>query len=200
VVLEVTFDEPWLKMAARECLDHLASKSPEAARVVDKMPGNFLYVGLIHTVFPNARILHTMRNPVDNGLSVYFQNFNKRHGYANDLEDIAHYYQQYHRLMEHWQAVIPADRLLELPYEQLLEDQEGWSRRIMNFIGLDFDERMLEFYKTERKVGTASNWQARQPIYKTSKERWRNYEKHVQALLPLIPLYESVLTEIEQRR
>lgn len=199
VVLEAAFDEPWLKMAARECLDHLASKSPEVVRVVDKMPGNFLYVGLIHTVFPNARILHTMRNPVDNGLSVYFQNFNKGHSYANDLEDIAHYYQQYHRLMAHWRAVIPADRFLDLPYEQLLEDQEGSSRRIMNFIGLKFDERMLEFYKTERKVGTASNWQARQPIYKTSKERWRNYEKHVQALLPLIPLYESALSEIEQK-
>ncbi|MEC4766707.1 sulfotransferase [Halomonas sp. CUBES01] len=190
VVLNSKFDAEWLQKAAQQCLDYLKEKSPDAARVVDKMPGNFIWVGLIHTVFPNARILHTMRNPVDNGISIFFQNFNKGHAYANDLEDIAHHYRQYHRLMQHWRQVIPEDNFLDLPYEQLVEDQEGWSKRIMEFVGLDFDERMLEFYKTERKVGTASNWQARQPIYKTSKERWRHYEKFVGPLLPLLELYD----------
>lgn len=197
VVLNGAFEPQWLAAAAQGCLDHLTAKSRDAARVVDKMPGNFLYVGLIHTVFPNARILHTMRNPVDTCLSIYFQNFNKSHTYANDLDDIAHYYRQYHCLMAHWRKVIPSDRLLELPYEQLVEDQEGWSRRIIEFIGLEWDDRCLEFYKTERKVGTASNWQARQPIYKSSKERWRNYEKYVGPLLPLLELYDPAVGQIE---
>jgi hypothetical protein len=190
LVFNTKFDTTWLQMAAHQCLDCLKKKSFDAVHVVDKMPSNFLWVGLIHTVFPNARILHTMRNPVDNGISIFFQNFNKSHGYANDLDDIAHYYRQYHRLMQHWRQVIAPDRFLEMPYEQLLEDQENWSRRILAFVGLDFDERVLEFYKTERKVGTASNWQARQPIYKTSKERWRLYEKFVGPLLPLLSLYD----------
>jgi tetratricopeptide (TPR) repeat protein len=184
------FDEALVRQAAQGYLEELQSHSDSATRVVDKMPGNFMSVGFIHSVFPNARILHTMRNPVDTCLSIYFQNFNLGHTYASDLEDLAVYYRQYHRLMAHWRKVMPKDRFLELPYEQLVEDQEGWSRKIIEFIGLEWDERCLEFYKTERKVGTASNWQARQPIYKTSKERWRNYERHIGPLLPLLELYD----------
>jgi tetratricopeptide (TPR) repeat protein len=184
------FKPEWLQETARACLANLDKYDTQALRVVDKMPGNFHNVGLIHAVFPNARILHTMRNPVDTCLSIYFQNFNKGHTYANDLEDLAKYYRHYHRLMRHWREVLPEGTLLELPYEQLVEDQEGWSRRIIEFIGLPWDDRCLEFYKTERKVGTASNWQAKQPIYKTSKERWRNYEKYVGPLLPLLELYD----------
>jgi len=189
-ILYGTLNADLLQMAARKYLDHLAEKFPDGARVVDKMPGNFLWVGLIHSVFPNARILHTMRNPVDNSISVFFQNFSQGHPYANDLDDIAHYYRQYHRLMQHWRRVMPADRFLDLPYEQLIEDQEGWSRKIIDFVGLEWDDSCLEFYKTKRKIGTASNWQARQPIYKSSRERWRNYEKFVGPLLPLLELYD----------
>jgi tetratricopeptide (TPR) repeat protein len=184
------FDEILVRNAAEGYLAELNTHSSSASRVVDKMPGNFMSVGFIHSVFPNARILHTMRNPVDTCLSIYFQNFNLGHTYANDLEDLATYYRQYHRLMAHWRRVMPENLFLELPYEQLVEDQEGWTKRILEFIGLEFDERCLEFYKTERKVGTASNWQARQPIYKSSKERWRNYEKHSAPLLPLLDLYD----------
>jgi tetratricopeptide (TPR) repeat protein len=189
-VLKGEFLAEQIDTTAAECLAELQRHSDTAVRVVDKMPGNFHWVGFIHTVFPNARILHTMRNPVDTCLSIYFQNFNTKHTYANDLDDLAHYYRLYHRLMAHWREVMPKDRFLELPYEQLVEDQEGWSRKIIEFIGLPWDERCLEFYKTDRKVGTASNWQARQPIYKTSKERWRNYEPHVGPLLPLLELYD----------
>ena len=184
------FDKAPLAEIAQAYLAELDGYSKDALRVVDKMPSNFLKVGLIHAVFPNARILHTMRNPVDTCLSIYFQNFNLGHTYASDLEDLAVYYRQYHRLMAHWRAVLPKEVFLELPYEQLVEDQEGWSRKIIEFIGLPWDERCLEFYKTDRKVGTASNWQARQPIYKTSKERWRNYAPYVEPLLPLLELYD----------
>ncbi|QFY88971.2 sulfotransferase [Magnetovirga frankeli] len=172
------------------CLENLDRHHAQALRVVDKMPGNFLALGMIHRVFPQARILHAMRNPIDTCLSIYFQNFNLQHTYANDLEDLAHYWRQYHRLIAHWRQLLPQEVFLDVPYEALIEDQEGWSRRIIDFIGLDWDDRCLEFHKTKRKVGTASNWQARQPIYKSSKERWRNYEQHLGPLLPLAEWYD----------
>jgi len=168
----------------------LQRHSASALRVVDKMPGNFLHLGLIHAVFPQARILHTQRNPIDTCLSIYFQAFNEQHTYANDLDDLAFYYREYRRLMAHWRAVLPPEVFLDVPYEGVVEDQEGWSRRIIDFIGLEWDERCLNFHETERKVGTASNWQVRQKIYKTSKERWRNYEQFVGPLLPLLELTE----------
>ncbi len=178
-------DSALLQKIASRCEAELRRHSATALRVVDKMPGNFMHLGLIHAVFPQARILHTQRNPVDTCLSVYFQNFNG-HTYANDLDDLAFYYREYRRLMAHWRAVLPPEVFMDVPYEALVEDQEGWSRRIIEFIGLEWDERCLNFHETERKVGTASNWQVRQKIYKTSKERWRNYEQFVGPLLSLL--------------
>ena len=171
---------------ASRCEAELQRHSASALRVVDKMPGNFLHLGLIHAAFPQARILHTQRNPIDTCLSIYFQAFNDQHTYATDLDDLAFYYREYRRLMAHWRAMLPPEVFLDVPYEALVEDQEGWSRRIIDFIGLEWDERCLNFHETERKVGTASNWQVRQKIYKTSKERWRNYELFVAPLLPLL--------------
>ena len=181
-------DAALLRDIASRCEAELLRHSTSALRVVDKMPGNFLYLGLIHAVFPQARILHTRRNPIDTCLSIYFQNFINQHEYANDLDDLAFYYREYRRLMAHWRAVLPPEVFLDVPYEEVVEDQEGWSRRMIDFIGLEWDERCLNFHETERKVGTASNWQVRQKIYKTSKERWRNYEQFVAPLLPLLEL------------
>lgn len=183
-------DAAMLQDIASQYEAELRRHSATALRVVDKMPGNFLHLGLIHAVFPQARILHTRRNPIDTCLSIYFQAFNKLHTYANDLDDLAFYYREYHRLMAHWRAVLPPEVFLDVPYEGVVEDQEGWSRRIIESIGLEWNERCLNFHETERKVGTASNWQVRQKIYKTSKERWRNYEQFVGPLLPLLELTE----------
>jgi tetratricopeptide (TPR) repeat protein len=165
---------------------HLRTFSPEALRIVDKMPNNFQWFGLFHLVFPHGRIIHTRRNPIDTCLSIYFQNFSTGYSYGTDLDDLAFYYREYLRLMDHWREVLPADRLLEIDYEELVDDQEGGSRRIIEFLGLPWNDRCLDFHKTERKVGTASNWQVRQKIYKTSKERWRNYEQHVGPLAALL--------------
>ncbi|MFZ2524560.1 MAG: sulfotransferase, partial [Candidatus Ferrigenium altingense] len=181
-------DATLLRDIASQYEAELQRHSAAALRVVDKMPGNFMHLGLIHAVFPQARILHTRRNPVDTCLSIYFQGFSNQHIYANDLDDLAFYYREYHRLMEHWRAVLPPEVFLDVPYEGLVEDQEDWSRKIIGFIGLEWDERCLNFHETERMVGTASNWQVRQKIYKTSRERWRNYEKFVMPLLPLLEL------------
>ncbi|HEY4974804.1 MAG TPA: sulfotransferase, partial [Steroidobacteraceae bacterium] len=166
-------------------LEHL---SADALRVIDKMPGNFLALGLIHEALPNARIIHMRRNPIDTCLSIYFQDFATVHPYASDLEDLAHYYSEYSRLMRHWRATLPAHRLIEVPYEGLLGDLEGWSRQMLDFIALPWDPRCLEFHRIERPVTTASRWQVRQPLNSASVERWRSYEKFIAPLLGLAAL------------
>jgi len=172
-------------MASRY-LEHLASLSGAAPRVVDKMPANFMYAGLIHAVFPQARIIHMQRHPLDTCLSIYFQNFFNIGPYANDLDDLAHYYTEYLRITRRWRAVLPATTLLEVPYEALIEDQEGWTRRMLEFIGLPWDPKCLDFHQTDRVVITASKWQVRQKITATSAGRWRNYEKYVAPLQHLM--------------
>ena len=94
-----------------------------------------------------------------------------------DLSDLAHYYREHQRLMAHWRTVLPPGTILDVSYEELIADQEGWSRKILDFLGLDWDERCLDFHETKRPVVTASYWQVRQKIYKDSVERWRNYEQ-----------------------
>lgn len=167
-------------------VQHLQAFSATAWRVTDKMPGNFLYAGLIHQALPRARIIHCKRHPVDTCLSIFFQRFNRGHRYAFDLDDLAFYYRQYRRLMAHWKKVLPPENYFEVQYEDLVSNQEKVSRELIAFCGLDWDDQCLEFYKSERKVQTASHWQVRQPIYKTSKERWRNYEPYIGPLLELL--------------
>jgi hypothetical protein len=163
--------------------------SADALRVVDKMPGNFLHLGLIHAALPHARIIHMRRHPIDTCLSIYFQHFETFHAYATDLEDLAHYYGEYLRLMKHWRASLPADTILDVPYEGLVGDQEAWSRSMLEFIGLPWDPRCIEFHRTERTVITASKWQVRQKISGSSVNRWRNYEKFVAPLQGLAHEY-----------
>ena len=171
---------------ADEYLSVLAGLSPEAQRVVDKMPGNFLYLGLIHAALPKARIIHLQRNPLDTCLSIYFQNFGVIHSYAHDLEDLAHYYGEYLRVMEHWRVTLPPGVLLEVPYEGLVAEPEAWSRRMVEFVGLPWDPTCLEFHRSTRPVSTFSKWQARQSIHTSSVERWKNYEQFVGPLRRLI--------------
>ena len=172
--------------------DYLARVVPaaraDARRVIDKMPANFLYAGLIHSVFPRARIIHLRRDPLDTCLSVYFQNFFNAIPYGNDLGNLAHYYGEYLRVMRHWRAALPAGSLLEMPYEGLVADQEGWTRRMLEFIGLPWDARCLDFHQTERVVITASRWQVRQKLHAASAGRWTNYAQHVGPLRHLAEL------------
>jgi hypothetical protein len=139
---------------------------------------------MIHAALPNARIIHLTRDSVDTCLSIYFQHFNLSHPYANDLDDLAHYYGEYRRVMKHWRALIPAQALLDVPYEGLVADPEGWSRRMVEFLGLEWDARCLDFDQTARPVQTASRWQVRQKIVGSS-ERWRHYERFAGPLLAL---------------
>jgi tetratricopeptide (TPR) repeat protein len=179
--------------AARELLPRmaedyemrLAALSAGAARVIDKMPPNFMNIGLIHAAFPRARIIHMQRHPIDTCLSIYFQYFFNTHPYANDLGSLAHYYREYLRVMEHWRSILAPGALLEVPYESLVSDQELWSRRLLDFVGLPWDAKCLSFHETNRVVLTASKWQVRQKIHTGSRGRWRNYERFVGPLRTL---------------
>jgi tetratricopeptide (TPR) repeat protein len=175
-----------ISQLAKDYLRQLDSQSRGAPRIVDKMPANFMYVGLIHAAFRRARIIHMRRHPIDTCLSVYFQNFFNIGPYANDLEDLAHYYQEYARVSDHWRAVVPATALLEVPYEELVADQQTWTRRMLDFIGVPWDPKCLDFHDTERVVITASRWQVRQRINASSAGRWRHYEKYIGPLRQLI--------------
>jgi tetratricopeptide (TPR) repeat protein len=173
------------KKLAEQYLSFLAGHSDDALRIVDKAPINSDYLGIIHSVFPQARFIYMRRDPIDTCLSCYFQQFSASLNYAMDLSDLAHYYREHQRLMTHWRAVLPPGAILELPYEGLVADQEQWTRKILDFLGLEWDDRCLDFHNTKRPVVTASYWQVRQKIYKGSVERWRNYERFVGPLLGL---------------
>jgi tetratricopeptide (TPR) repeat protein len=171
---------------ARAYLDRLGELSAGAQRVIDKLPGNFMNLGLIHAALPGAKIIHMQRHPIDTCLSIYFQNFLHMGHYAHDLEDLAHFYGEYLRIIAHWRAMLPATQLLEIPYEALIEDQEGWTRQMLEFIGLPWDSKCLDFHLTNRVILTTSKWQVRQKIHAASAGRWSNYQKFVGPLLPLM--------------
>jgi tetratricopeptide (TPR) repeat protein len=180
-----------------EYLEVLGTVSPAALRVVDKMPTNFAFLGLIHALFPHARFIHMQRHPLDTCLSIYFQNFDAAITYANDLGDLAHYFQEYQRLMQHWRALLPADVMLEVTYEELVSDQESWSRRMIEFIGLPWDPVCLEFHRVRRTVLTASKWQVRQKISNAAVGRWRNYANHLGPLRDLASAATAVRSNCE---
>jgi tetratricopeptide (TPR) repeat protein len=164
---------------------HLEARAGDASRIVDKAPVNSDYLGAIYSIFPNARIIYMQRDPIDTCLSCYFQYFSPAHNFTMDLSDLAHYFREHQRLMAHWRAVLPPGSILEVPYAELVADQEAWTRKILNFLGLEWDQRCLEFHLTERQVVTASTWQVRQKIYTGSVARWRNYERFIGPLLSL---------------
>jgi tetratricopeptide (TPR) repeat protein len=150
-----------------------------ALRVVDKFPDNVLLVGLIARLFPRARIVYCSRDPRDISLSCYFQRFaDKAQPFAYDLADCGRRCRAVQRLAAHWLKLLPF-HMIEVNYEKLVEDLEGESRRLIEFLGLDWEPACLDFHRTERTVATVSLWQVRQPLYKSSVGRWRNYEKHL---------------------
>ena len=165
---------------AERYLETLRDHGPEAERVVDKMWGNFVYLGLIAEMFPKARVVHCRREPVDVCFSCYLCNFESNQ-WAWRLEDIAAYHRQYERLMDHWRDVLPLP-MHEVVYAEMVGDQEKISRRLIEFCGLEWNDACLEFYNTERSVRTASRVQVRQPIYKTAVGRAERYESHLEML------------------
>jgi tetratricopeptide (TPR) repeat protein len=167
---------------AERHLRRLRERGGAAERVIDKQPFNFLHLGLIATLFPRARLIHCRRDPIDTCLSCFVQYFGKPHPFALDLAHLGHYYREYERLMDHWRRVLPVP-MFELHYEELTADQDGVSRRLVEFCGLEWDQRCLRFHETQRPVRTASTLQVRRPMYRSSVGRWRRYEAHLGPLL-----------------
>jgi hypothetical protein len=161
----------------------LASLAPDGERVTDKMPSNFFFAGLIHLVFPNAVIIHTMREPVDTCISCFSKLFKQEHKYVYDLAELGRYYVRYQRLMAHWHSVLPQGRIFDVRYEDVVADLEGQARRIIAHCGLPWDDRCLAFHENERPVRTASVNQVRQPIYNSAVNRWRVYGQFLTPLL-----------------
>lgn len=170
-----------LQGIARQYLDHVRPLAPEkGSYVTDKQVDNFAYLGLIHTLLPEAKIIHCVRHPLDVCLSIYFQRFTTGMSWAHKLEDIAFYYQAYHEMMAHWEHVLPADSWFTLDYRSLVEDFEGTVRAMLDYCGLPWDAQVLEFYAQSSTVRTASNWQVRQPIHAGSLDRWQHYHDELQ--------------------
>ncbi|HWA80523.1 MAG TPA: sulfotransferase, partial [Acetobacteraceae bacterium] len=163
----------------------LRAISPDAFFVTDKMPTNFLWLGLIGASFPEARIIHARRHPLDTCLSIYTKRFVSSF-YSRDRASLVFYYRQYQRLMAHWRAILPPNQFLEIDYEALVTDREAQTRRLIAFLGLRWDDSCLNPERNDRLVNTASVWQVRQPVYTNSVERWRRYEPWLGALRELL--------------
>jgi len=163
-----------LRRLGRRYLDRIRAKSPDATRITDKMPANFAYVGLIHLALPNARIIHACRDPVDTCLSCFSLLFGGL-PYTYDLAELGRHYRAYAQLMRHWRTVLPQGVMLDVHYEDVVADLEGQARRLIAHCGLEWEDRCLEFHRTQRPVQTASVTQVRQPIYHDSVGRSRAY-------------------------
>jgi tetratricopeptide (TPR) repeat protein len=161
----------------------LARLAPGAKRITDKLPSNFFFCGLIHLALPNACIIHVARDPVDTCMSCYSILFADGNPYSYDLAELGRYYRHYAALMTHWHRVLPAGRMLDVRYEDVVADLEGQARRMLAHCGLDWDASCLAFHRTERPVLTASAAQVRQPIYDRSIGRRRAYEPFLAPLL-----------------
>lgn len=170
-------------------LESLTKGNPGAIRCTDKYPQNYEQLGLIAKLFPRARVIHCRRDPLDTCLSIYMLQFADGHAYNRDLETLGQYYVAYKQLMSHWLKVLPL-QILEVDYEDLVADQDLHTRKIIDFLKLDWNDACLRFFENERTVKTPSKWQVRQPMYTSSMGKWRHYERH---LGPLITALHPVL-------
>ena len=181
----------WLKNASNDELQDVGQRyierirqhSDSALHIVDKMPSNFFYVGLIHKILPNAKIIHSMRDPMDICISNYTRMFKQIMPFAYDLKELGQYCRFCDDMMAHWKDVLPKDFILGLQYEEVVEDLEGKAKELIAFCGLEWEETCLDFHKNKRVVKTASHDQVNKPIYKTSVQRWKKYEDYIQPLI-----------------
>ncbi len=155
-------------------------------RISDKSPLNFFHLAFAALLFPNARVIHCVRDAGDTALSIWMENFKHDQHYSTDFDDLAFLTLQYRRLMAHWRRVLPLP-MLEIRYEVTVADLQGQGRRLMAFLGVPWDERCLDFHRVDRAVQTPSRWQVRQPIYSRSVGRWRAYRPYLGSMLVALP-------------
>ncbi|HEX8957272.1 MAG TPA: sulfotransferase, partial [Burkholderiaceae bacterium] len=161
----------------------LRQRAPQGERVVDKLLSNFLFIGLLHRILPGVKVIHAMRHPMDTCFSNYACLFDQSNlNFAYDLGTLGRCFRRYARLMRHWHAVLPAGGILDVRYEDVVADTEGQARRVLDFLGMPWDENCLDFHRNERKVKTVSAAQVRRPVYRSSLSRWKRYEPHLEEL------------------
>jgi tetratricopeptide (TPR) repeat protein len=183
-------DRPTAQRLASSHLKRLGALAPRALRIVDKMPANYMHLGLLATLFPQAKFVHCRRDLRDVAVSCWMTHFREVR-WANDPRHIASRFHEHQRIMEHWRKVLPAP-LLDLDYEETVADPEGVARRLVAWCGLAWEPACLEFQQTKRPVRTASAVQVRQPVYRTSVGRWKHYQ---QALAPLLAPLERAAAQ-----
>ena len=186
------FDPDRTHTAIEKYLSALQKIGPSAARVTDKLPFNCFRLGAIHALLPNARIIHCQRDPIDTCLSIYSTFFSSRVSFAARKDDLVFCYQQYLRMMDHWRKILPSDIFLEVQYERLIGDREAETRRLIAFAGLDWNDDCLRPEQNKRPISTSSAWQARQPVYTGSMQRWRRYEPWIGELRQLLNYIEPI--------
>jgi len=167
------------------------------AYFIDKMPNNFSSIGFLHLILPNAKVIDARRHPLDSCLGSYKQLFFKGQSFTYEQFELGHYYLEYRRIMDHWSEVLPG-KVLEMQYEQLVQDQENQTRRLLEHCGLPWEDQCLRFYETDRAINTASSEQVRQPIYTKAINFWRNYESHLGELIDTLEPLLKELPEEEQ--
>jgi hypothetical protein len=167
--------------AAARYSRYLDGLAPEAPRITNKLPGNMVFVGLVSLLYPQAKIIHCTRDPLDTCFSCYSKLFTTGHPFSYELGELGRFHRMYARLMQGWEVALPG-RMLQLRYEDLVQDFEAQVRRLVSYCGLPWDEACLRFHESRRSVRTASLAQVRRPIYANSVGRWRNYEKELAPL------------------
>jgi tetratricopeptide (TPR) repeat protein len=181
-----------IRKMGEQYIERIWRHAPGASHVVDKMPANFFYLGMIHLMLPNAKIIHAMRDPMDSCFSCYSRLFiNDNLGFTYDLEALGRYYVRYSKLMRHWHDILPPGTVLDMRYEELVADTETQARRLLAYLGLPWDANCMDFHHNKRQVKTASAAQVQKPIYRTSLARWERYADHLAPLLELVKEYRA---------
>ena len=175
-------DSETLRRLGQAYISRLPALANGRIRVVDKSPNNFLHIGLIRLILPNAKIIHTMRDPMDTCVSCYSKLFANGQTFSYDLAELGRLYNRYAKLMAHWRSVLPPGSMLDVAYEDVVDDLEGQARRLIDYCGLPWDDRCLSFHAADRPVNTASAVQVRKPLFRSSLQRWRRYESGIAPL------------------
>ena len=175
-----------MEIVAKNYIQSLTASAADSKRITDKLLTNYFFVGLINLLFPNAKVIHTRRDPVDTCLSGFTKLFKDDMPHSYDLGELGRYYGKYRELMEHWEKVLPEGFMTTVVYEYVVADTEKEAKRLIEFLGLPWDPKCVEFHKSDRPVKTASVAQVRKPIYKTSVKRWLKYGDGLQPLVDAI--------------
>ena len=181
IALKMNWDH--YKIVADGYLSKLQNYSTEALKVTDKLLTNYYFVGMLHIAFPNAKFIHSKRNPVDTCLSAFTKLFKDDMPHSYDFGELGRYYKKYEELMAHWEQMLPPGVIKTVVYENVVDDLEASARELVEFVGLPWDPACLSFHESRRPVKTASVVQVRQPVYRSSVEKWRSYGSRLQPLV-----------------